>query len=310
MSKGPGRLERAIMDAVAIGESARAIYSMGGEFSTEWLCRHVYPGATQIEKRHRVAVLQVLHRLMELPSNPLQKRSWIITRGQKRGRWRYEYVEPRAPAPHPHTATAYHEAGHALAMLYLGVDVSEVWRDPMPWKQRRKPLRPAIEIRGVNIVPMGRVLREIGLTESQFLGIVISAAGPIAEGHYLGQWPWRRRGLAEFCEKAWEQGGAGDAGHIEQYLDDLHAEPAIRAAIRLKAEKKAQALIRSKPGWQFIEQASTDLEKMKRGRLGNARLRQAFRKAFGREPPNLTDWWDYPVTLARCRAGWLPPPDP
>lgn len=305
MSKGPGRLERAIMRVAWPG--ACAVHDLGGEFSTEWLCRQVYPDAAQIEKRHRVAVLQVLHRMMDPPANKLSERRWIVMRGKQRGHWRTMFSPATLPLCNQHEATAYHEAGHALVMIYLGLGVDEIWRDPAPWRDRRKPLRPSVEIRGTNIVPTGVVLPESDFAPPQFLGIMISAAGPIAEGHYLARWPWRQRGISSFCNHAWEQGGAGDAGHIEQYLDDLHADPAIRSAIRLKAEKKAQALIRSKPGWQFIEMVSADFEKMKRGTIRKGRLVAAFQKVFGRLPPDWRDWWDYEVTLARCRVGWLPP---
>lgn len=299
MSKGPGRLERAVM---------RAVFP-GIEFSTEELCRRAYPDVGQIEKRHRVAVLQVLHRMMEPPRDKLSERRWVITRGTKRGSWIAMYTSEVLPLRTLEANTAHHEAGHALVMYYLGMPPTEAWMDPEPLRLRRRPPRAAIEINGVTLTPAGLVSRKPWHRGLDLDNLMISAAGPIAEGHFLGKWPWRRRGIGPFCAGAWETGGAGDNAHIEQYLDNLHADPAIRAAVREKAEKKSQALIRSEPGWQFIESVAAALQQMKRGTVIQSRMTTIFRRCFGRPPPRSSDWFDYPVTLARCRSGWLPPSD-
>jgi len=57
MSRGPGRIERAI-EAVLAAEPDNA-------FTTADLCLRVYPDAEQIEKRHRVAVLRAMANIME-----------------------------------------------------------------------------------------------------------------------------------------------------------------------------------------------------------------------------------------------------
>jgi len=54
MSKGPGRVQRRIMDAFA--------QSADGYFSTSELCRIVYE-TEKIEKKHRVAVTRALRKL-------------------------------------------------------------------------------------------------------------------------------------------------------------------------------------------------------------------------------------------------------
>lgn len=54
MSRGPGRVQRRIMDAFA--------QSADGYFSTSELCRLVYENE-KIEKKHRVAVTRALRKL-------------------------------------------------------------------------------------------------------------------------------------------------------------------------------------------------------------------------------------------------------
>jgi hypothetical protein len=56
MSRGPGRIERAIEAAFA-AEPDNA-------FNTLDLCEHAYPGVNRIDKKHRVAVLRALKRIM------------------------------------------------------------------------------------------------------------------------------------------------------------------------------------------------------------------------------------------------------
>jgi hypothetical protein len=57
MSRGPGRIERAVV-AILDGEPDNA-------FTTEDLCRRIYPGANRIEKKHRVAVLRAAQKVLE-----------------------------------------------------------------------------------------------------------------------------------------------------------------------------------------------------------------------------------------------------
>ena len=56
MSRGPGRIERAIYDLFADHPE--------GAWTTEDLCRRVYPTANRIEKKHRVAVLRAVKTIM------------------------------------------------------------------------------------------------------------------------------------------------------------------------------------------------------------------------------------------------------
>ena len=61
MSKGPGRIERAIA-AILDGEPNNA-------FTTEDLCERVYPGVNRVEKKHRVAVLRAANKLVKRRDN-------------------------------------------------------------------------------------------------------------------------------------------------------------------------------------------------------------------------------------------------
>jgi hypothetical protein len=61
MSKGPGRIERAIA-AILDAEPDNA-------FTTEDLCERVYSGVNRVEKKHRVAVLRAANRLVKRRDN-------------------------------------------------------------------------------------------------------------------------------------------------------------------------------------------------------------------------------------------------
>jgi hypothetical protein len=66
MSRGPGRVERAIKAAFD-AEPTRV-------FTTEYLCAHVYAGATKIEKKHRVSLIRAAKRVLR------REHSWRMTR--------------------------------------------------------------------------------------------------------------------------------------------------------------------------------------------------------------------------------------
>ncbi len=66
MSRGPGRVERAIKAAFD-AEPTRV-------FTTEYLCAHVYAGATRIEKKHRVSLIRAAKRVLQREPN------WRMTR--------------------------------------------------------------------------------------------------------------------------------------------------------------------------------------------------------------------------------------
>jgi hypothetical protein len=66
MSRGPGRVERAIKAAFD-AEPTRV-------FTTEYLCSHVYAGTTKIEKKHRVSLIRAAKRVLQREHN------WRVTR--------------------------------------------------------------------------------------------------------------------------------------------------------------------------------------------------------------------------------------
>jgi hypothetical protein len=66
MSRGPGRVERAIKAAFD-AEPTRV-------FTTEYLCTHVYAGTTKIEKKHRVSLIRAAKRVLQREHN------WRMTR--------------------------------------------------------------------------------------------------------------------------------------------------------------------------------------------------------------------------------------
>ena len=61
MSRGPGRIERAIV-AILDAEPDNA-------FTTEDLCDRVYSGVNRVEKKHRVAVLRAANKLVKRRDN-------------------------------------------------------------------------------------------------------------------------------------------------------------------------------------------------------------------------------------------------
>jgi len=66
MSRGPGRVERAIKAAFD-AEPTRV-------FTTEYLCTHVYAGAIKIEKKHRVSLIRAAKRVLQ------REHHWRMTR--------------------------------------------------------------------------------------------------------------------------------------------------------------------------------------------------------------------------------------
>jgi hypothetical protein len=60
MSRGPGRVERAIEALLLRGKK------IDNAYTTEELCEHVFP-KTEVERKHRVAVLRAAHRLRQRP---------------------------------------------------------------------------------------------------------------------------------------------------------------------------------------------------------------------------------------------------
>lgn len=61
MSRGPGRVERAIKAAFD-AEPNRV-------FTTEHLCARVYQGVTRIEKKHRVSLIRAAKRVLQREPN-------------------------------------------------------------------------------------------------------------------------------------------------------------------------------------------------------------------------------------------------
>jgi hypothetical protein len=70
MSKGPGRVQRAILALIAANPN--------GAWTTEDLCRAAYPGVNRVEKKHRLSALRAL-RTMALPG------MWMVRRLSRPG---------------------------------------------------------------------------------------------------------------------------------------------------------------------------------------------------------------------------------
>jgi hypothetical protein len=104
--------------------------------------------------------------------------------------------------------------------------------------------------------------------------------------------------------------GVGDQEQVDAILAWLSDDPNERAVIRERAQTQAQALIRSAPGWRFIELLAEKMLTLKHGTLKHKLCAAIFREAFGRQPPPTFAVWNnhWPPTLARLRVGWLPPP--
>ena len=71
MSRGPGRIERAIV--AAFGSEPKRV------FTTEDLCRYVYRHLTTIEKKHRVSLIRAARKVLE------REPSWRMARTQSPG---------------------------------------------------------------------------------------------------------------------------------------------------------------------------------------------------------------------------------
>ena len=66
MSRGPGRIERAIFDLFEEHPE--------GAWTTADLCRLIYPTANRVEKKHRVAVLRAMDKVIDKKGD--QHRDW------------------------------------------------------------------------------------------------------------------------------------------------------------------------------------------------------------------------------------------
>lgn len=308
MSAGAGRLERAILLGVQ--------FRYGEGISTEEICRAVYPEATQIEKKHRVAVLQVIHRIMSNPPRLMEDRTWTIRQGPKRGYWKPVYVADFPQPPADEDLTAYHEAGHALAYLYFCGLLDQV---AISTSQQRNQQSRAIEaaLKRGSVppdLPAGFVRLAYGgsLDDRSHIGagrkLIMSMAGPIAQAHFKGKWPLRERGLSQTYDRFFADGGQQDQEMINTLLATLSDDPDEQAVIRKRVRALAQALVRSDPGWRFIQLLAERLVTLKHGSLKHHRVAAIFRQAFGRPPPDPAAWNSYwPPTLQRVRVGWLPP---
>ena len=74
MSSGAGRLERAILKVrFSIYDKGFSTEGNCLAVSTEEICRAVHPEVTLIEKKHRVAVLQAIHRIMDNPPRLMER---------------------------------------------------------------------------------------------------------------------------------------------------------------------------------------------------------------------------------------------
>ena len=85
MGSGPGRIERAIEAALA-AEPDNA-------FNTEDLCDRAYPGVNRVNKKHRVAVLRALKRV-------LARRGPTLKHGVAKGladRWSFSIATTSCP---------------------------------------------------------------------------------------------------------------------------------------------------------------------------------------------------------------------
>jgi hypothetical protein len=292
MSKGAGRLERAVIAAFR------------HDVTTAQLCRAAYPNVDVIEKKHRVAVLQVIHRLMVTPPRPLEDRVWMIKPGSQRGHWEPMYCPGRTLRSDV-LATAYHEAGHALVCLYFGRKIHSVWVHTNPYLAKKGSLG---EVRYTD--PWRRHPLDYISVEQELMCLF---AGPIAEAHYAKRWPLIQRGVSQYYASflpvtTTNDGSPSDAKWIGDILDTYYQlAPAEHG---MQAQQRAQALIRSEPGWRFIELAADALLKMKHGAFGHRKAASLFRTAFGRPMPDASAWSRRSPTLAQLRIGWLPDPEP
>jgi hypothetical protein len=288
--------------------------------STEDICRRVYPQAATVEKKHRVAVLQVLHRLMDNPPRPFEGRSWTIEPAERRGYWHRIFIEG-LQFPDSRTDIAYHEAGHALAGLYLGHQIERVVVHTHGYLTKRRIETIIREggsytggyVESRQLLWGGFSSREQAAKADPIRAwqeLIVLLSGPIAQAHYKAEWPLRKRGVSQtygdFYVK--DEIPTSDLEKVNAVLSALSDDPQEQTAIFRRTQELAQALIRSEPGWKFIKTLAAKLLDLKHGSLGHRRTAAVFQEAFGRRPPTYYDWnRHWPPTLPQMRTGWLPP---
>src|SRR6202012_6036423 len=118
--------------------------------------------------------------------------------------------------PDSRSVTAYHEAGHALAVLYFGIGIDFM-----------------------TVVPHGFALGSVigkkntaGNLQDVERHTTVCMAGPIAEAHFQAKWPYRQRGVSRTYEPVFDDVGQCDIEHAQHLLDFITADPQQQAAIR------------------------------------------------------------------------------
>lgn len=211
--------------------------------------------------------------------------------------------------------TCHHEAGHALVRWYFGhrtdravvLTVEDVRGGVQV--ENRKGGRVACEgvVEGYDIhgYPWGP-LTLAGTREDQDrlahlravdrdIELMNCAAGIAAEAAY--------RKASAFACALW--GGEGDLRTSGQILDAWYADPIESREAALAAERRAVALVRSRPGAAAIRAMADAL--MEAGEIDGDEIASICREAYdGRECP-FGAWAErWPPTLAQIRSGFVP----
>lgn len=214
-------------------------------------------------------------------------------------------------------AAARHEAGHALARLYSLIE--------------RVVLRPKTELETPYVDGRGRTIEEIagcvegyGICDTLMtmslrevrrssreavpmlrinaeIALVVSLAGPIAEAYYDQGWPEDDAPFFEY-DMLWVNGGDSDQEHNDTILAAFSEGERRRRHILQVAGERAEALVGSPPGWQFIAALASRLCKQ-----WVEECQDLFTEAFGAQKPKFGAWHKHwAPTLDILRYGRLP----
>lgn len=211
--------------------------------------------------------------------------------------------------------TCHHEAGHALVRWYFGhrtdravvLTVDEV-RAGAKIENRRGGLvacEGIVDGYDIHGAPWGP-LPIAGTREDQDrlahlravdrdVELMNCAAGIAAEAAY--------RKASAFACALW--GGEGDLRTSGQILDAWYADPLESREAALAAERRAVALVRSRPGAAAIRTMADAL--MQAGEIDGDEIASICREAYGgRECPFGAWAKHWPPTLAQIRGGFIP----
>ncbi len=210
--------------------------------------------------------------------------------------------------------TCYHEAGHAVAVWWMGyhsdravvLTPAEVGAGVTIAGRRGRTHHGEGAVIGYDIAEKSsyktaRRVAEAGDDElwrccdtRARMAMVMSYAGPIAEARF-------RQMRIEWC---FYEGGMVDLDEADRVAAEWFADGPAAIAASEQCERVARALVRSRKGWAAISAVAVALQE--RGEVDGSRIAALCAASYG-AAPKLDAWaLRWPPTAEEIRSGYLP----